>query len=309
MATRTRVHRALERGRRRRRARPAGGARGEEAQAARASPRQHAARRPLLAGRAVGRSRAGRDHAAHARGRRRRRRPGAARGGARPGLPQGGRPARHPHHAVDPPLGQGARDRPAPAPALLLPLRDARPAQPGRPLPDGAAAGLARDRPLRLLLLRRLHARLLQRVRAAGGGGPRLRRLPGRLHLRRDLRAARRRPRGPRRHDRQAAALLPHDPARGGHPAGVPRGSTRCTGPIRRCASCTRRSPSWPRGTTTRSRTTTRTTRRAAGCRCAPASPAPAATPPTRPGSRRCRCSRAAAPASTARRRTGGRST
>ena len=100
---------------------------------------------------------------------------------------------------------------PAAAPALLLPLRDARPPQPGRALPDGAAARLQGARPLRLLLLRGLHARLLQRVRAAGGRGPRLRRLPRRLHLRRDLRRRRRRPRDPRRPDRPPAGLLPLD--------------------------------------------------------------------------------------------------
>ena len=130
---------------------------------------------------------------------RRRRRARAARGRARPRLPARDRPPRHPHLARGRPLRQGARDRPQAAPALLLPLRDARPPQPGRALPDGAAARLAGDRALRLLLLRRLHARLLQRLRAAGPRRPRLRRLARRLHLRRELLRGRRRARRPRR--------------------------------------------------------------------------------------------------------------
>ena len=125
----------------------------------------------------------------------------------------------------DQPLRQGARHRPAAARALLVPVRDARPPQPGRALPDRAAAGLPRDRPLRLLLLRRLHARLLQRLRA---------RSPARTSTSSSAlgdyiyaetyAAGRRRPRGPRRPDR-----APQSPyhrsvaARGGDAAGVPR--------------------------------------------------------------------------------------
>ena len=120
------------------------------------------------------------------------------------------------------PLGQGARHRAQAAQALLVPLRDARPPQPGRALPDRAAARLARDRPLRLLLLRRLHPRLLQRVRRARARGPRLRRLARRLHLRRGVQRVRRRPRGARRHDRQAEPVLPDDAARGRDAARVP---------------------------------------------------------------------------------------
>ena len=144
-------------------------------------------RRELPAGRPLRRPVAGGDHAAHARRRRRRHGPGPARGRARPRLPPRGRAARHLHHRRRQPLGQGAGHRPAAARALLVPVRDARPQQPGRALPDRAAARLARDGPLRLLLLRRLHARLLQRLRGAGPRGPRLRRLARRLHLRRDL--------------------------------------------------------------------------------------------------------------------------
>ena len=69
---------------------------------------------------------------------------------------------------------------------LLLPLRDQRAPQPGRALQDRGARRLAGARALRVLLVRRLHARLLQRLRGDGARGrPRLRGLPRRLHLRR----------------------------------------------------------------------------------------------------------------------------
>src|SRR3954451_2685494 len=53
-----------------------------------------------------------------------------------------------------------------------------------RPLPDRLAAGLAPAGEVRVLLVRGLHARLLQRLPADGARGRRLRRLPRRLHLR-----------------------------------------------------------------------------------------------------------------------------
>ena len=197
------------------------------------------------------------------------------------------------------PLREGARHGPQAAQALLLPLRDARPAQPGRAVPDGAPAGLARDRPVRLLLLRQLHRRLLQRVCRAGARGPRLRRLAGRLHLRRGDRRGRRRPRGARRPHRQAEPVLPDDAARGGDAARVP-GQVRAL-PHRRVAAphAPAAARSSPPGTTTRSRTTTPTMPTTAGCRCAGGSRAPAATPRIRRSSSRCRCSRAGGRGST----------
>ena len=99
--------------------------------------------------------------------------------------------------------------------------------------------------------------------------GPRLRRLPRRLHLRRDLRRGRRRPRHPQRPDRPAAALLPDGRCARRRRCRSTARSTRSTAPTRRCASCMPRSRSSPPGTTTRCRTTTPTTRRTAGCRCA----------------------------------------
>ena len=70
------------------------------------------------------------DHAAYDRRRRRRRRARAARGGPRPRLSPRRRASRHPHDARGRPLAQGTRDGAGAAPPLLVPLRDARPAQP-----------------------------------------------------------------------------------------------------------------------------------------------------------------------------------
>ena len=82
---------------------------------------------------------------------------------------------------------------------------------PGRALPHGAAGRLPAAGALRLLVLPGLHARLLQRARGADRAGPRLRRLPGRLHLRRDLPHGQGRHGRPRRQDR---------PRRHGHRSG-----------------------------------------------------------------------------------------
>ena len=150
--------------------------------------------------------------------------------------------------------GQGAHRAPAPARALLLPLRDGNAQQPRRALPDGAAGGLQPAGPARLLLVPELPARLVQRPRADGARGPRLRGQPRRLHLRRGLPLAQGRDRGARRPHRAVAGG--RDP-RGGLAGGLPRRSTSSTAPTRTCASCTRASR-WSRpGTTTRRRTTT----------------------------------------------------
>ncbi len=74
---------------------------------------------------------------------------------------------------------------------VLVPLLHARQREPGGPLSHRAAAGLQRDGALRLLLLPAVHLRLLPRPGAAGRRGHRLRREPGRLHLRRGLLPAR----------------------------------------------------------------------------------------------------------------------
>ena len=69
-------------------------------------------------------------------------------------------------------------------------------------------AELARARALRVLLVRRLHARVLQRLRGDGARGrPGLRGLPRRLHLRRHPAHARRRYGGARRQRREAKTL------------------------------------------------------------------------------------------------------
>ena len=103
--------------------------------------------------------------------------------------------------------------------------------------------------------MRGLSARLLQRLRAAGRRGRRLRRQPRRLHLRRDL------PRG-RRHRRARRPIggppaAPRHRARGGHARRLPR-QVRAL-PLRPGAAQAARAHSrWSRsGTTTRSRTTT----------------------------------------------------
>ena len=85
------------------------------------------------------------------------------------------------------PLREGARDRSQAVRGVLLPLRHPRRGEPGRALPHRAPARLEPAGALRLLLLPGLHVRLLQRPRAHGQGGPRLRGLPRRLHLRRGL--------------------------------------------------------------------------------------------------------------------------
>ncbi len=174
--------------------------------------RRAPARREVLQRRDVRRPDAARDHAVDAgRGRRRaRRRP--ARGRARQGLPQGRHAPDDPDARLARPHGQGAARRAAAARALLLPLRDGDAEQPRRALPDRAARGLQRAGAAGLLLVPELPARLLQRARADGPRGPRLRRQPRRLHLRRGLPLARRRHRRARR---------PHrPPARGRHPRG-----------------------------------------------------------------------------------------
>ena len=110
--------------------------------------------------------------------------------------------------------------RAAPARALLLPLRDGDAREPRRALPDRAAGGLQRAGAAGLLLLPGLPARLLQRARADGARGPRLRGQPRRLHLRRGLPLARRRDRRARRpigRERDE-----RDP-RGDHARGLPR--------------------------------------------------------------------------------------
>ena len=157
-------------------------------------------------------------HAAHHRRRRRRARPRAARGGARPRLPARRRAERHPHHAGDPALRQGPRHRPAAAPPLLVPLRDPRPAQPRRALPDRAAPDSRAT--VRFASSRAPTSRTAGTTPTSGSpartwtSG-----LPRRLLYGELLRAGGRRPRGPRRPHRQAAALLPLDRARGRDPA------------------------------------------------------------------------------------------
>ena len=100
-----------------------------------------------------------------------------------------------------------ARDHRAEGPrAVLLPLRHGDQGRPGRALPDRAAGRLPAARALRLLVLPGLHPRLLQRPRGDGARGPRLRRLPRRLHLRRDLPHGQGRHRRPRRQGRPLPA-------------------------------------------------------------------------------------------------------
>ena len=95
---------------------------------------------------------------------------------------------------------------------------------------------------LRVLLLRGLHARLLQRLRAAGARGRRLRRLPRRLHLRREL-PRQGQDRRARRQDRQGPTpRQPVDRARGRSRSPTTAPSTRSIAPTRPCATCTRSS-------------------------------------------------------------------
>ena len=177
------------------------------------------ARRQVRRGRCVGRPRPARDHALDARGRRRGHRHRRGPGGPRPRLPQGRGPRLHQGERLDRPLREGARGRPAALRGVLLPLRDPRRAEPRRPLPHRAPARLEPAGALRVLLLPGLHVRLLQRPRAPGEGGPRLRGLPRRLHLRRGLLpggAHRRRPRRPgRRRPRRSTSTGPSTPRTG----------------------------------------------------------------------------------------------
>ena len=118
------------------------------------------------------------------------------RGGDGQELPPRGRPQAAADLRGRQPQRQVADHRPQGPRAVLLPLRDGDQGRPRRALPHRAAGRLAAARALRLLVLPGLHARLLQRARGDGARGPRLRRLPRRLHLRRDL------PHGQGRHGR-----------------------------------------------------------------------------------------------------------
>ena len=175
--------------------------------------------------------------------------------------------------------------------ALLLPLRDARRALPGRALPDRAAAGLARAREVRVLLLRRLHARLLQRATScmaredstsssasATTSTPRPTTRSRGTGVRDDKigKANRDNPRSCARPSRSTTTAP----------------STRSTAPTRRCATLHAKLPDGhdlgrPRGAGQLRR------RRAPAAACRPRkhySP-PARPPPTRRSSRRCRSS------------------
>ena len=189
-------------------------------------------RRQVRRGRGVGRPRTPRGDAVDPGGRRGGHRHRGAPGGPRPRLPEGRGPGPDQDHRRHRPLRQGARGRAEAVRGLLLPLRHPRRGEPDRTLPHRAPAGLEPARALRLLLLPGLHVRVLQRARAHGQGGPRLRGLPGRLHLRR--------------------GLLPHRPAGRGarRPGGHRRRrwtstgpSTPPTAPTRACGSCT---PAFP---------------------------------------------------------------
>ena len=165
-----------------------------------------AARRALPPGRPVRRPDAERHHAAHGARRRRGQAAASRLEVARP-TRRSARSSRARSIATSAaagPLGQGAR-RPAckPHERYYYRFETQDDARAGRPLPDRAAGGLQRDGALRVLLVRGLHARLLQRLRADGARGRRLRRLPRRLHLRRELPHARGRDRRARRQDRQ----------------------------------------------------------------------------------------------------------
>ncbi|CAA9472921.1 MAG: hypothetical protein AVDCRST_MAG85-81, partial [uncultured Solirubrobacteraceae bacterium] len=131
-----------------------------------------------------------RDHAVVARRRPGAREPGAVRGQPRPGLPQRHPPPGRARLAGERLHGAAAHRRPARAQAgraVLLPRPDVRHELVGRALPDRSPGGLARDRPHRVLLLPGLGGGLLHRARRARARGPRLRRVPRRLHLRAQL--------------------------------------------------------------------------------------------------------------------------
>ena len=113
----------------------------------------------------------------------------------------------------------------------------------GRALPHRAAGGLAPDAALRVLLVPGLHARLLQRARGDGQARLRLRGLPRRLHLRRDLpleaghgRSATTTSGSPTRATRTSCARRSRSPTTGA--------STRCTARTSRCGR-SRRSSRW----------------------------------------------------------------
>ena len=179
---------------------------------------------------------------------------------------------------------------------------------PGRALPDRAARGLAPARALRLLLLPGLLARLLQRPRGDGRRRPRLRGLPGRLHLRRDLHVTGDRQRRARRPHRPREPL-PGRPARGDHADDYRAQVRSCTARTARCRRSRRPSPRSLPGTTTRSRTTTPAARTTAGCPPVSASAARASAPATAPSSRPRPTSRRAATGSTTASASDGPST
>ena len=184
----TAVSRALRRRRGGRRAGTPGRRDRGEAEAAQAAARAMLRGRALPPGRAVGRPGARRDHAADvvddverhraASGSRSRATRTSARSWrAQDILTSGARSTTRSRRAYRPASRTSATGTASRRATATRPVGRFQTALP---------AGLPRDRALRLLLLRRLHARLLQRLRAAGARGPRLRRLPRRLHLRRD---------------------------------------------------------------------------------------------------------------------------
>ena len=143
------------------------------------------------------------------------------RGGARQGVPAPRRLRDDRHRSGSRRQRESPRQRAGGLRAVLLPLRDGDDPQRGRSLSDRAPGGLPPAADVRILLLPGLHARLLQRPRCDGRRGPRLRRLPRRLHLRGDLPHARRRNSGARGRDR--VARLRRHPADGDDARALPR--------------------------------------------------------------------------------------